>query len=73
MMTYFVHPMSASAKPFCSADIGTLIHYPIPPHDQQAYSELGFPADACPIASRMASEVLRLPMGPQLQGLRARC
>jgi dTDP-4-amino-4,6-dideoxygalactose transaminase len=62
------HPQRVELqKELADAGIGTLIHYPIPPHEQQAYSELGFPADAFPIASRMASEVLSLPMGPQLQ------
>ena len=48
------------------AGIGSLIHYPIPPHKQQAYAEAGFAATAFPLASRMAAEVLSLPMGPQL-------
>lgn len=46
------------------AGIGTLIHYPIPPHRQQAYAGLGFAQDAFPIANRLADEVLSLPMGP---------
>ena len=48
------------------AGVGTLIHYPIPPHRQAAYAEAGFAPDAFPIASRMADEVLSLPMGPHL-------
>jgi dTDP-4-amino-4,6-dideoxygalactose transaminase len=48
------------------AGIGTLIHYPIPPHRQQAYAEAGQAADSLPLAARMAAEVLSLPMGPQL-------
>jgi len=48
------------------AGIGTLIHYPIPPHKQQAYADAGFPVDAFPLALRMAAEVLSLPMGPQM-------
>ena len=48
------------------AGIGSLIHYPIPPHKQQAYVEAGFDADAFPLASRLADEVLSLPMGPHL-------
>lgn len=47
------------------AGIGNLIHYPIPPHRQAAYAEAGFAVNAFPIASRMADEVLSLPMGPQ--------
>ena len=49
-----------------NADIGSLIHYPIPPHKQQAYADAGFAPSAFPIASRMADEVLSLPMGPHL-------
>lgn len=48
------------------AKIGTLIHYPIPPHMQGAYAELGFTNDSFPIARQLASEVLSLPIGPQL-------
>ena len=48
------------------AEIGTLIHYPIPPHMQGAYADLVFDAEAFPTARRLAQEVLSLPMGPQL-------
>ncbi|MEJ7813231.1 MAG: DegT/DnrJ/EryC1/StrS family aminotransferase, partial [Gemmatimonadaceae bacterium] len=46
--------------------VGTIIHYPIPPHRQQAYADLAIPADAFPIARAMAAEVLSLPIGPHL-------
>ena len=46
--------------------IGTLIHYPIPPHMQEAYAGLGLAADAFPIARRLSDEVISLPIGPQL-------
>ena len=46
------------------AGIGTLIHYPLPPHRQQAYTDLGFSADAFPIANRLADQLLSLPIGP---------
>jgi dTDP-4-amino-4,6-dideoxygalactose transaminase len=48
------------------AGIGTLIHYPIPPHKQQAYANAGYAGDAYPRASRIADEVLSLPIGPHL-------
>ena len=48
------------------AGIGTLIHYPIPPHLQTAYSDLGYAEGAFPIAEQMAREVLSLPMGPHV-------
>lgn len=48
------------------AGIGTLIHYPIPPHVQQAYEDLKFDSKAFPLAGRLAEEVLSLPIGPHL-------
>ena len=51
--------------------IDSLIHYPIPPHRQRAYSDMHFSKNAFPIASRMAAEVLSLPMGPHLTSARA--
>lgn len=49
------------------AGIGTLIHYPIPPHLQHAYAENGFAAGQYPIAERMGKQLLSLPIGPQLE------
>lgn len=48
------------------AGVGTLIHYPIPPHMQTAYAGLGMAPEALPLARRLADEVLSLPMGPHL-------
>lgn len=42
--------------------IGTIIHYPIPPHLSEAYAYLGFGVGDFPIAERYAGEVLSLPM-----------
>lgn len=49
-----------------SNGIGTLIHYPIPPHRQDAYAERNYCRDGLPLAERLAGEVLSLPMGPHL-------
>jgi len=46
------------------AGIGTLIHYPVPPHRQQAYAHLQLPAGALPIAEELAATCLSLPMWP---------
>lgn len=46
--------------------IGTLIHYPIPPHLQAAYADCGHVPGSLPLAESMASDVLSLPMGPHL-------
>jgi dTDP-4-amino-4,6-dideoxygalactose transaminase len=48
------------------AGVGTLIHYPIPPHRQQAFSQLGWGLGKFPLAERMADQVLSLPIGPHL-------
>lgn len=48
------------------AGIQTLVHYPIPPHLQKAYEDLGKPSGSFPIAERLAGRVLSLPMGPHL-------
>ena len=42
--------------------IGTLIHYPIPPHLSEAYEYLGHQKGDYPIAEKNADEVLSLPM-----------
>lgn len=42
--------------------IGTIIHYPIPPHLSQAYAYLGHKRGDFPLAERYADEVLSLPM-----------
>lgn len=42
--------------------IQSLIHYPIPPHKQRAYSEFG--NMSFPLTERMAKEVLSLPISP---------
>jgi len=61
------HPHRDALQRFLTeSGVDTLIHYPIPPHRQQAYAKRGFAADGFPLASRMANEVLSLPMGPHL-------
>lgn len=42
--------------------IGSIIHYPIPPHLSEAYAFLGFERGSFPIAEQYADEVLSLPM-----------
>jgi dTDP-4-amino-4,6-dideoxygalactose transaminase len=52
------------------AGIGTLIHYPVPPHWSGAYADLQ-PLSSdnwnLPIAEELAETVLSLPMGPHLE------
>lgn len=46
--------------------IGTLVHYPTPPHLQGAYRSLGMGPGTFPISEEIHREVLSLPMGPHL-------
>jgi dTDP-4-amino-4,6-dideoxygalactose transaminase len=46
--------------------IGWLIHYPIPPHLQQAYASLGLKRGELPLAERIADSILSLPISPHM-------
>jgi dTDP-4-amino-4,6-dideoxygalactose transaminase len=47
-------------------DVETIIHYPIPPHLQEAYSEKSFQKFSLPITESLAQNILSLPIGPHL-------
>ncbi|RYD55978.1 MAG: DegT/DnrJ/EryC1/StrS family aminotransferase [Sphingobacteriales bacterium] len=50
--------------------IGTLIHYPVPPHMQQAYARMGFKKGDFPLAEKIADTCLSLPLWPGMtQGM----
>jgi dTDP-4-amino-4,6-dideoxygalactose transaminase len=51
-----------------TAGIGTMIHYPVPPHLSGAYANDGWSRGAFPLAENLAASVLSLPMGPHLSG-----
>jgi len=44
--------------------VGAVIHYPMPPHLQACYSE--YAQSDLPLATRLADEVLSLPMSPAM-------
>lgn len=44
--------------------IGTVIHYPIPPHLQPAYRQLGIFEGQLPLSEQLHRTVLSLPLGP---------
>lgn len=46
--------------------IGWLIHYPTPPHLQEAYRCIRIEQGRLPVCERLADEVLSIPMSPQL-------
>lgn len=46
--------------------IATLIHYPIPPHLQEAYKNLGISRGELPISESIHQNILSLPIGPHM-------
>lgn len=63
---YVVHTPRRDAlqQHLTNQGIGTLIHYPVPPHLQQAYRSLQLPAGRFPIAEELAATCLSLPLWP---------
>ncbi|MFZ7318326.1 DegT/DnrJ/EryC1/StrS family aminotransferase [Comamonas jiangduensis] len=58
------HQRLALQQHLAAQGIQTLIHYPIPPHQQQAYQEWN--GNNFPLTEAMHQEVLSLPMSPTL-------
>jgi dTDP-4-amino-4,6-dideoxygalactose transaminase len=52
-------------KHLADCGIQTLIHYPVPPHKQEAYCEMA--SIDLPISEKIHQEVLSIPMGPAMQ------
>ncbi|MEB3275608.1 MAG: DegT/DnrJ/EryC1/StrS family aminotransferase [Cyanobacteriota bacterium] len=48
--------------------VNTIIYYPIPIHRQPAYATLGYGPGSLPVTERLCSEVLSLPIFPELSG-----
>jgi dTDP-4-amino-4,6-dideoxygalactose transaminase len=56
------------ARQLSQEEIGTLIHYPVPPHLSEAYYDAGYRRGSFPIAEQMAEEELSLPLNPHMTG-----
>ncbi len=50
-----------------ASEIGTMIHYPVPPHLSEAYADQIFRRESYPITEELAATVLSLPISPQLK------
>jgi dTDP-4-amino-4,6-dideoxygalactose transaminase len=48
------------------AGIGTMVHYPKPPHLSPAMRDLGWSRGSLPISEQLSKTVLSLPIGPEL-------
>jgi dTDP-4-amino-4,6-dideoxygalactose transaminase len=46
--------------------VGTLIHYPIPIHLQNAYKRLGYQRGDLPLTEQCSEEILSLPFFPEI-------
>lgn len=53
-------------KDLSAVGIGTLIHYPIPPHLQEAYAEMGLKEGSFVLSEQIHNEVLSLPISPTM-------
>ena len=59
------HPNRNNLREYLEDEgVQTIIHYPIPPHKQEAYSEWN--DKSLPVTERIHEEVISLPMGPHL-------
>jgi dTDP-4-amino-4,6-dideoxygalactose transaminase len=62
------HPRrDALQQKLTESGIGTLIHYPVPPHLSGAYADGRWARGAYAVAESLAETVLSLPIGPHLQ------
>jgi dTDP-4-amino-4,6-dideoxygalactose transaminase len=62
------HPKrDALQKHLENAGIGIVIHYPVPPHLSEAYSDLNLKATDFPYAGAIANTILSLPISPHTE------
>jgi dTDP-4-amino-4,6-dideoxygalactose transaminase len=57
---------AALQQHLAQAGVGTLIHYPVPPHLSHAYAEAEWRSGDFPITEEISASVLSLPIGPHL-------
>lgn len=57
----------AFQKSLSAQGVQTLIHYPIPPHLQAAYSHLSYQSGSLPISERLSRDVVSLPIYPGMK------
>lgn len=54
-------------KALSNANICTLIHYPIPPHLQKAYTDTSLADTKLPFTEEITKQILSLPIGPHMK------
>jgi len=61
------HPQRDNlARALQASSVGTVIHYPIPPHLQPAYASMGLEHGSLPISEMLHLQVLSLPISPAM-------
>lgn len=65
---FVVHSAQRDAlqESLTAAEVGTMIHYPIPPYLQLAYLDHNYNTENFSISEQIGTSVLSLPMGPHL-------
>jgi dTDP-4-amino-4,6-dideoxygalactose transaminase len=68
---YHLYVIRTTDRDACAAHlnshgIGTGLHYPLPVHLQQCYRSWGYSEGTLPVTERVATEILSLPMYPEL-------
>lgn len=62
------HPLRDELQEYLKeSGVGTLVHYPVPPHLSGAYADDGWKRGDFPITEELADTVLSLPIGPHLR------
>lgn len=61
------HPLRDKLQEYLKeSGVGTLVHYPVPPHLSGAYADVGWKRGDFPITEELADTVLSIPIGPHL-------
>ncbi len=61
------HPLRDELQEYLKeSGVGTLVHYPVPPHLSGAYADGGWKRGDFPITEELADKVLSIPIGPHL-------
>jgi dTDP-4-amino-4,6-dideoxygalactose transaminase len=50
-----------------NAGIGSMIHYPVPPHLSDAYKDLNWTTGSFPVSEKIANTILSLPLSPHIE------
>ena len=66
-MSFAFHGVMSCSNILSDRKIGTALHYPIPLHLQPAFTHLGYREGDLPVTERLTSEILSLPMFPQIR------